>query len=183
MATDRVTVSLDEESREALDDLVDRTGRGQSEIVRKALAFYATNYRAAGTDDGATLEQYHAVLSGGEHVLLDVDFLHGLLDVVDGEDGEPDEGFREVIDRVARYHATEYARRFDTLGDLLDWLAVCGFLTVREADAGTYHVVFPSEQVRWFMTEFVEKTARDLPFDVDISAGVSKVLMTEHPGD
>ena len=179
MASDRVTVSLDERSREALDGLVDRTGRGQSEIVREALTFYATNFQAANTDSSANLEQYHAVLSGGEHVLLDVDFLHGLLDAVDAGDGEPNAAFRDVIDRVAAYHAAEYEQRFDTLGELLDWLSVCGFLTVREAGEGTYHVVFPSAEIRWFMTEFIAETSRELPFDVEISEGVSKVLVTE----
>ena len=56
MGTERITASLDEDARDALDDLTNRTGRGQSELVRKALRFYAANYRAATTEAGTKLE-------------------------------------------------------------------------------------------------------------------------------
>jgi hypothetical protein len=181
MTSDRLTVSLDGQSREALDDLVDRTGKGQSGLVREAIIFYATNFQAAHTDSSANLEYYHRMLSSGEHVLLDIDFLHGLLDNVEVERGEPDEAFQDIIDQVAKYHATEYQRRFDTLKELLDWLSVCGFLKVREADENTYHVVFPTEKIKWFMTEFIKKTSEGLAFDIEVSEGVSKVLFVEHP--
>lgn len=50
MVSDRVTVSLDEDARTALDNLVTRTGQGQSEFVRRALTFYAANFRTADSD-------------------------------------------------------------------------------------------------------------------------------------
>lgn len=184
MPQERVTVSLDADAKAALDDLVDRTGAAQSEVVRRALTFYATNFEAAtargsgsGSGSGENLADYHRMLAGGEHVLLDVDFLHAFLDLVDPED--PDEAFIETVDRVSEYHAHEYADRFDDAGELLDWLALCGFLTVRHAEGDTYHVVFPSEAMRWFMTRFVRKSTTEVPFDVDIEESVSKVLVRE----
>ncbi len=50
--TDRVTVSLDSESRAALDALLEETGEGQSAVIRRALTFYAANVEAASTDAG-----------------------------------------------------------------------------------------------------------------------------------
>jgi hypothetical protein len=177
---DRVTVSLDPESREALGDLTDRTGQGQSELVRQALAFYAENYDAATADVGDDLERYYRMLSGGEHVLLDVDFLHAFLDYVEDDDGDPDPEFLATADRVATYHASEYESQFADLGELLDWLSFCGFLGVRRADGeDAYHVVFPSASVRWFMTRFLEHATEELPFDVEVEAGVSKSLVRQ----
>lgn len=95
MGTERTTASLDENARDALDDLTNRTGRGQSELVRKALRFYAANYWTATTEAGTKLEDYHEMLSGGEHVLLDVDFLRCFLDYVTDEEGTPDPAFLE----------------------------------------------------------------------------------------
>jgi hypothetical protein len=179
MASDRLTVSLDERSRGALDDLVSRTGHGQSELVRQALVFYATNFQVANSDTNADVEQYHRLLADGEHVILDIDFLHGLLDHIEVTDEDPHPEFQAVIDRVAEYHATEYRARFDTLEEVLDWLSVCGFLNVRQADEHTYHVVFPTEKIKWFMTQFIEKSTSEHDFDIEISEGVSKVLITE----
>jgi hypothetical protein len=183
MTNTRVTVSLDEDARAALDNVMGRTGFGQSEIVRRALTFYAANFDAAKTDTSVNLSEYHEMISGGEHVLLDVDFLHCFLDYVETVDGEPDPEFVEMADTVSDYHAYEYEGRYESLGELLEWLSLCGFLTVRTTEANTYHVVFPTDEVRWFMTRFIERSCARLPFDIEIEEGVTKVLMTEHRHD
>lgn len=179
MAGDRLTVSLDEPSREALDEVVAQTGEGQSETVRRAILFYAANFQVANSETKVDLEQYYQMLAGGEHVLLDVDFLHGLLEHVEIEKGEPSPEFQELIDRVADFHAEEYQSRFESLSDILDWLSFCGFLTARKAEGDTYHVVFPTEQVKWFMTRFIQRSTEKLDFEVEVSEGVSKVLISE----
>ncbi|KYH27359.1 hypothetical protein HAPAU_00250 [Halalkalicoccus paucihalophilus] len=180
--TDRVTVSLDPESRAALDTLLAKTGEGQSAVMRRALTFYAANLEAAETDVSADLQQYHRLLSTGEHVLLDVDFLHCFLDHVYRE-GEPDPEFRAAADRVADFHAAEYADRFSDLGEILEWLSLCGFLTVRGVENGAYHVVFPSEPAKEFMLRFLVRSTADLPFEVDIEDGVAKALLTQGDSD
>lgn len=180
MSNDRVTVSLDEDARGALEDLTDKTGQGQSELVRRALTFYAANFQAANAESSEQLENYHKMLSGGEHVLLDVDFLHCFLHYVSNDDGDPDSEFLEMADEVSDYHAREYVGEFESLDELLEWLSLCGFLTVRRSDENRYHVVFPSEQIRWFMTRFVERSTANLPFDIELEEGLTKVMMTEH---
>ncbi len=87
--TNRITVSLDDEAQGALDELVGEAEKPQSELVRQALVFYAANYDAATAEAGSNLEAYHQMLSSGEHVLLDVDFLHCFLDYVEDETGTP----------------------------------------------------------------------------------------------
>lgn len=176
--TQRVTVSLDEESAAALETLVTETGAGQSEVVRRALAFYAANFEAANQQPSDNLEQYYRMLASGEHVLLDVDFLHAFLEFCyDG--GDPDPAFVEAADRVSEYHAHEYADRFETVGEVLEWLSFCGFLEVRREDTD-YHLVFPSEAIRWFMTRFIERSTAAFPTEIDIEQGVSKAIITEH---
>ena len=180
MSNDRVTVSLDEDARAALSDLTGKTGQGQSELVRRSLTFYAANFQAANAESSEQLEDYHKMLSGGEHVLLDVDFLHCFLDYVTDSEGNPDEEFLAMADAVSDYHAREYRDEFESLDELLEWLSLCGFLSVRRSDDDRYHVVFPSEQIRWFMTRFIDRSTADLAFDIDIEEGLTKVMITEH---
>ncbi|MFB6070778.1 MAG: ribbon-helix-helix protein, CopG family [Halanaeroarchaeum sp.] len=178
MPGDRVTVSLDEDARDALDQLTEQTDESRSELIRQAIGFYAANFESARTSDGDRLQTYYEMLSTGEHVLLDVDLLHAFLDAVE-ESGRDDADFLETVDRVASFHAQEYAERFDSLGEVLDWLSFCGFLTVRRSEGDVYHVVFPSESLRWFMMRFIEGSVADLPFDLEIEQSVSKVLIRE----
>lgn len=175
MPADRVTVSLDDDSRSALEGLTERTGESRSEVIREAISFYAANFESATASDSDDLQTYYQMLTTGEHVLLDVDLLHAFLDHAD--DGDPE--FLETVDRVARYHTQEYAERFDSLGEVLDWLSFCGFLTVRKTEGESYQVVFPSESVRRFMMRFIQGSIEDLPFEVEIEESVSKVLLTE----
>ena len=178
MTQERVTVSLDDDANDALDDLVKRTQNGKSSVVRDALKFYATNYDvAASIESGGNLTDYHQMLSGGEHVLLDIDFFHAFLRNTDLDD--PDDEFMKAVDRVSEYHAKEYAERFNNIGELLDWLSICGFLTVRNFEKDTYHVVFPSKEMRWFMTRFIRRSTTDLPFEVEVEESVSKVLIKQ----
>ncbi|WP_262175086.1 ribbon-helix-helix protein, CopG family [Haloarcula laminariae] len=178
MPGDRVTVSLDDDAKSALEDLAEQTDDSRSEMIREAITFYAANFDSAQTSDSDRLHTYYEMLSTGEHVLLDVDLLHVFLSLVDDPD-DRDEAFLGMIDQVAEYHAQEYAERFDSLEEVLDWLSLCGFLTVRRAEAGRYHVVFPSESLRWFMVRFIRGSVTDLPFDVTVEESVSKVLFTE----
>ncbi|MUV48167.1 ribbon-helix-helix protein, CopG family [Haloarcula sp. CBA1122] len=178
MPTDRVTVSLDEETKETLEDLTDRTGESQSQLIREAIAFYAANFDSAHASDSDHLQTYYEMLSTGEHVLLDIDLLHALLSQF-SDPAQRDEGVLEMIDQVAQYHAQEYAERFDSLEDVLEWLSLCGFLTVRRDERGSFHVVFPSESVRWLMIRFIRGSITDLPFEIEIEESVSKVLLRE----
>ena len=183
MVSDRLTTSMDEQSRKALDDLVNRTGKDQSELVRRALVFYAANFQAANTDMSGNLEEYHKMLTSGEHVLLDIDFLHCLLDHAVNDIENPDPEFVEALERVSRFHDAEYTGRFDDVGELLNWLSVCGFLTVRETEDDTYQVVFPTKEIRWFMTLFIRQSTASHPFELDIEEGISKLIIRQRPSE
>lgn len=71
--TDRVTVSLDDESRTALDSLASETGLGGGRVARRVLTFHTANSRVARDDPAGTLERYSRIASSGERLLLDVD--------------------------------------------------------------------------------------------------------------
>jgi predicted transcriptional regulator len=181
MPSDRVTVSLDEDTKNTLEGLTDRSEESRSELIREAIAFYAANFDSANASDSDHLQTYYEMLSTGEHVLLAIDLLHALLSRVE-DPGDRNDEFLETIDQVAHYHAREYAERFDSLEDVLEWLSLCGFLTVRRADQGSFHVVFPSESLRWLMVRFIRGSVVELPFEIEIEESVSKVLLTERSG-
>ncbi|WP_255171135.1 ribbon-helix-helix protein, CopG family [Natrononativus amylolyticus] len=176
--TERVTASLDADSIEALETLCTKTDSPQSEIVRRALTFYATNFEAANGHASDKLGQHYQMLMSGEHVLLDIDFFHVFLEYCYA-DGDPEPELVQAIDRVSDYHAREYATEFETIGDLLTWLSFCGFLEVQRNTEDTYHVIFPSEATRWFATRFIERSTVEMPLEIDIERGVLKAIIIE----
>lgn len=100
MTSDRVTVSLDEDAKSTLEELTDRIDESRSELIRKAIAFYAANFKSANASDSDHLQTYYEMLSTGEHVLLDIDLLHALLSQADDPE-ERDTDFLDMIDSSA----------------------------------------------------------------------------------
>jgi len=72
MPVDRVTVSLEEAAKSALEGLTAQTDESRTEMIREAIAFYAANFDSARASDSDHLQTTSGMLSTGEHVLLDV---------------------------------------------------------------------------------------------------------------
>lgn len=173
---DRITVALDQEAKRTLENLEKRGEESKSELVRNAISFYGSNYRAAEEGPKEGLSQYYELVDSGEYVILDVDFLYLFLKYLYRE-GEHRREFLEAADQVFRYQALAYSKRFDDVEELVDWLALCGLLTAREGDDGAFHLLFPSDEIRRFTTRFIEQTCSQLDADVEIESAVSKALI------
>lgn len=113
MPSDRVTVSLDEDAEEALEGLTDQTDENRSELIRKAITFYAANFDSANASDSDHLQTYYEMLPTDEHIILDTDYLHVRSSHVD-DSGEGNSEFIDTVDRVAQYHATSSAGSRDS---------------------------------------------------------------------
>lgn len=171
---DRITVSLDEETRAAFDRLGEETAANQSELVRRAIQFYEANLSVAEGDDADTLWRYSKALSGQDHVLLDRDFLHLFLRSVPAAE----EAFQDEVKRVAEYHVPEYDEEFDSVQELLEWLAFCGFLEFKRVGNERVQLIFHDEAVRDVMGTFVVAVLEGLGYDVEVArTGITKVVL------
>ncbi len=160
--------------------MVERSGKRNGEPLRQATSCYAANQEVASADVSLDVEESREMLASGEHAPLDVGFPHTLLKC--SPDGhERSEAFVRDLDRVAEYYAAEHAERCDSPEEVPDWLPVCGFLTVRESTANTYHVVFPTADVMWFVLRFLRASTTQLRLESEIERGVSRVLLRTVP--
>lgn len=176
----RVTVSLDEHTRSALEELVDETGNSKSEIVRDALNFYETNIGVASEGDQNDLWKYNKALTSQDHVLLDRDFMHLFLSTL-AEHGALDH-FLEEATQVATYHVPEYREDFNSVTELFDWLEFCGFLQYRRIDDERVQLIFHDRHIKAVMAEFTVSVLEGLGYDVTVDRdGVTKVVL-EIPG-
>lgn len=176
----RVTVSLDEHTRAALEALVDETGNSKSEVVRDALKFYETNIGVASEGDQNDLWKYNKALASQDHVLLDRDFMHLFLSTL-AEHGGLD-GFLDEAAQVATYHVPEYREDFSSITELFDWLEFCGFLQHRRIDDERVQLIFHDRHIKAVMAEFTVNVLEGLDYDVTVDRdGVTKVVL-EIPG-
>lgn len=176
----RVTVSLDEHTRSALEKLVDETGNSKSEIVRDALKFYETNIGVVSEGDQKDLWKYNKALASQDHVLLDRDFMHLFLSTLADHDALED--FLDEAAQVATYHVPEYHEEFSSIPELFDWLEFCGFLQYRRIDDERVQLIFHDRHIKEAMAAFTVNVLEGLGYDVTVDRdGVTKVVL-EIPG-
>lgn len=170
---DRITISLDPESREALEGLRDRMSANQSEIVRHAIKFYKANLNVSENDDSDILWRYSHSLRAQDHVLLDRDFFHLFLQHVPDTDT-----FDADIEQIALYHVPEYNEEFDSPKELLEWLSFCGFLEFKEVDDQNIQLIFQSKDVKDVFGPFTVTAIEGIGHEVTVTrTGITKVVL------
>lgn len=178
--SNRVTVSLDEQTKAALELLVEETGNSQSEVVRDALTFYEANLGVASNGDQNELWKYNKALASQDHLLLDRDFMHLFLSTLAENDAL--QQFLEEAGQVATYHVPEYREDFSSVTEILDWLQFCGFLQYRRIGNDRVQLIFHDRHIKEVMSQFTANVLEGLGYDVTIVRdGVTKVAL-EVPG-
>jgi len=170
----RITISLDKETLDALDRLGGRTSENQSELVRQAIQFYETNVEVAENNDADKLWRYSRALSGQDHVLLDRDFLHLFLRSIPTDD----ERFETDVEQIAAYHVPEYAEDFESAIELLEWLSFCGFLNYKRIDNNQVQLIFHNEDLKDVMGAFIVSVLDGLGYGPDVvKTGITKLVL------
>lgn len=170
---DRITISLDTESEQALEALRHQTSTNQSELVRHAIQFYEANIEVSEDDDADMLWRYSYALSAQDHVLLDRDFFHLFLRHVPDSDS-----FKSNIEQIASYHVPEYNEEFESPKKLLNWLAFCGFLEYKQLNDQTIQIIFHNKNTKNFMGPFTVTAIEGIGYDVSVaSTGISKIVL------
>lgn len=172
----RVTVSLDEHTRSALEELAGETGNSKSEIVREALKFYEANIGVASDGEQKDLWKYDKALTSQDHILLDRDFMHLFLTTLAENDSL--DSFLDEARHVAAYHVPEYREDFNSITQFFDWLEFCGFLKHRRIDDNRTQLIFHNRYIKEVIAEFAVNVLEEMEYDVTIDRdGVTKVVL------
>jgi hypothetical protein len=164
----RTTIALDEKTAEILESMSGPSS-SQSNVVRKAIRFYYL-FKDLKDRDLENLKVYEEMLSGGEHVILDVDHLIAFLEIV--EDLRDNEKFWDVHRTIAKNHAEQF--RNMEIEQILRRLETCNFFRlVKSGDDLT--LIFGNERVKKFERLFLEEIFRDLHKNVEIKDELAKL--------
>ncbi|MGC8935937.1 MAG: ribbon-helix-helix protein, CopG family [Candidatus Methanomethylicaceae archaeon] len=117
----RTSIALDEETLRIFEKLKE-PNISQSDIVRRALKFYYT-FRGFSEGDLEALKIRAEMLTGGEHVIVDLDHLVTMLRII--ESTPQKDKFWEEHRRIAQSHAEQF--RYLTLDKILKRLEACNF--------------------------------------------------------
>lgn len=170
----RLTINLDAETNELLEELVADGGTSKSQVVRTALSHY---YRVQQEWSQVTEEQllwYVRLLSSKEHRILDVDHIDTLLSGVETSD-ELTEEWRHI----GQKHGIEWRQQFDSLEKKLRVLEYCNWFTITTVDDDQYALTFQNEKEADLMGAFIEGECEELGLDVETRYIGRKLVITD----
>lgn len=176
MKQTRITVAFDQSTAELLERTSNDANLSQSEIMRRALRFYHEN---SALQDPSTRTKFHAfteLMTGGEHVILDVD--HWLLFLKLVESSSNKEEFWKEHRKVARFHIEQLRRKVHTVEQLLERLESCNFFRVVRNSEVDFTLVLGSEIPKNFIKIFLEEYFLGMGAKVDIRENLAKLRVT-----
>lgn len=164
----RTTIALDDKTADMLESLRS-PHTSQSDVVRRALRFYYS-FKDLNESEVENLKVYTEMLSGGEHVILDLDHLIAFLNMV--EEMPNQEEFWETHKKIAMNHAEQFQSM--DIGPILRRLETCNFYRLVKSGED-YTLIFGNESIKKFLRIFLEEIFNNLHKNVEIKDELSKL--------
>jgi hypothetical protein len=172
----RLTVNLDDESHETLEELAQRENASKSQVIRDAIDHYDTLTSDWQNVDEGAIDWYVRLLGSKEHRIFDVDHITALLDEI----GPPSEALLDEWERIGRKHGIEWADQFDSVEKKLRVLEYCNWYTITSVADDQYALTTDSEREAALMCAFLDGECAELDLDVDTRQVDQKILVTDN---
>jgi Arc/MetJ-type ribon-helix-helix transcriptional regulator len=174
-----ITASLDEETKEIFERLIEESGLSRSKMVREALRFYARNRETFEKAGGEKIRVYTELLSSGEHVILDLDHWALFLKELENlESSSNADEFWKVHTDIAISHAEQLGQKIDSVEGLLRRLEICNFFKLGKTSEREFTIILGSKTGKEFIKTFLENALKKMGFKVKITGGYSKLRVT-----
>lgn len=161
------SIALDDETFEILEELK-KYFRSTSKAIREVLKFYYENKELESSKEKLTT--YVEMLTGGEHVILDVDHWITFLNFI--ETHPESERFWELHKEIAKAHAEEFKNR--DVDYIIERLHTCNFFTLVERNS-EYILVLSNEKTKKFVKDFLLEVFSVLGFNIEIKEDLMKL--------
>ncbi|WP_456369683.1 CopG family transcriptional regulator [Geoglobus sp.] len=164
----RISVALDGETYEIFTELRESFS-SVSEMFRELLKFYS-RFRFLESHDPFMIKTYVEMLSGGEHVILDIDHWVAFLKFMNTHPEK--ERFWEIHHSISKAHAEEFSGR--DMEFILRRLEACNFFRV-SVKKGEYTLVLGNDEVKEFVRKFLEGVFEGMGVKVEIKEEIAKL--------
>lgn len=168
-----ITASIDQETKEIFEHLIEESKLSKSGVVREALHFYAKNRDIFKKTGGEKIKIYIEMLSSGEHIILDRDHWILFLNTLEGSD-KADE-FWKVHSEIARSHAEQFGRNTTSIEGFLRRLEICNFFKLSKTSEKEFTLILDMETSKKFIKILLEEVLSKMDLKVKISEDYSKL--------
>ena len=174
----RITIAIDEQTKNILNELNNHSENSRSETIRKAIKFYHKFKKVFDTKSNGVASKVNTcleLLSNGEHIILDVDHYLTFLKYI--ENSPDKEKFNDLNKSIGRAHAEEFSQDLDitTVEKVVERLEACNFFKIVKDSSTRYTLLLGSDIQKNFIKTFLEEVLEGMGFNVSIKEGFSKL--------
>jgi len=174
--TERLSISIDKDSRRKLELLRDRSNFSTSECIRHLIDLGYTLFRESEVDS-ETLKAWVDLLAKKEHVILDIEYFKVIFSEVEKIE---DEEFWEKIRKVATSHAIEFrVRGVTSVEEVLKLMEKTNCFEVKKMSGNTYSLILIDFATKKFLKITLEEIFKNLGFPVRIEEGYGKLIVVD----
>ncbi|HPJ29792.1 MAG TPA: ribbon-helix-helix protein, CopG family [Methanothrix sp.] len=174
-----VTISFDRESAAIFRDLKKDGGISQSKLMRTALKFYSIHKALFESVDVDKIYIRSEMLSGGEHIILDMD--HWILFLSFIESHPDREKFWEMHKRVSQAHAEEFIHKNHDLETVLRRLEACNLFKMSRTSDTDFTLILGYDIPKKFVKTELEDIFSRMGRRVELREDLSKIRIKIYP--
>ncbi|MFX1573763.1 MAG: ribbon-helix-helix protein, CopG family [Promethearchaeota archaeon] len=175
---DRITIAIDEQTKQILNQLNNHSESSRSETIRKAIKFYHKFKKVFDQKEkgvSAQVNTYLELLSNGEHIILDVDHYLTFLKFIENSPNK--DQFDDFNKSIGRAHAEEFSHDLNitTVQKVVERLEACNFFKIIKDSSNKCTLLLGSDIQKNFIKTFLEEVLKGMGFKVSINEGFSKL--------
>lgn len=176
----RITIALDDQTSNILDELKVNISGSQSGLIRKAIKFYYRfNKVFHQWENGMErkLKTYIELLSQGENIILDIDHYLSILKFI--EESPEQDKFWKINKNIGKALAKEYYENLNilTIKNVIEHLETCNLFKILYESTNKFTLLLGSDIQRNFVKIFLEEILKEMGFNVIINEGFSKLII------
>jgi hypothetical protein len=175
---DRISISLDEESKRKLDFLRDKISDNTSEVIRGIIDFCFDVIRTMEKFDTESIKIWIDYLAEKQHMILDIEHWRVIFSEI--EKCSRSDQFWEDMEKIGLSHAIQYKLKgLDNVEKILKYVERANWYGVKCEAKGVYTLILNDLAIKKFVKVFLEKVFQGQDLDVEIKEGFGKLIIVE----
>jgi predicted transcriptional regulator len=171
--TERLSISIDNKTKQKLDEIRRKKNKSSSEIVRDLINFGYELMKAEVDVD--SIKIWIDYLAKRQHMILDIEHWRVIFSEIEQIQ---DENFWKHMEEIGLSHAFQYKMKgLDNVDKILRYVEKANWYEIKEEGNGIYTLILNDLKIKKFVKVFLEKVFEGQKINARINEGFGKLIV------
>lgn len=173
--TMRISVAVDETTRNIIEDLAKKENKTLSDIIRQSINLYY-NFKSKNMSL-KIIKKYLDFFSTSDNIIIDLELWLAILDEINKHD---DKEFWDIVEEIGYRHGIEFRNRgMKDVKDVLDVLELKHFFKLKEGKgSGSYTLILATRNEANILKHYIKGLFKAFGVDVEFIESIRKLILS-----